>query len=134
MKYKGCPRCKRKMPLEVKGQCEECKRSRYKYLKTLPSVKRDRVQKVYNNPQWARVRLESIKRANGLCEVCKAHGRLRAGNEVHHIVKVASGNNDTHYDLDNLIYVCTKCHRAIEGMNIEEILKYISFHLLAKKL
>ena len=116
------------MPLEVKGQCEDCKKSRYKYLKTLPSVKRDRVQKVYNNPQWARIRLEAIKRANGLCEVCKAQGRLRAGNEVHHIVKVANGKNDTHYDLDNLIYVCTRCHRAIEGMNVEEILRYIKMN------
>lgn len=61
-------------------------------------------------------------------------GRLRAGNEVHHIVKVANGNNDTHYDLDNLIYVCIKCHRAIEGMNFEEISKYISFYLSRKKL
>ena len=129
MKYKGCPRCKRKMPLEVKGQCEECKRSRYKYLKTLPSVKRDRVQKVYNNPQWVRVRLEAIKRAKGLCEVCYAKGRLREGEEVHHIVKVSKGNNETNYDLDNLIYVCTGCHRRIEGMSTEEILKYISFHL-----
>ena len=68
------------MPLEVKGQCEICKRDKYKYLKTLPSIKRDRVQKVYNNPQWARIRFEAIKRANGLCEVCKAQGRLRAGN------------------------------------------------------
>lgn len=126
MKYKGCPRCKRKMPLEVKGQCEECKRSKYKYLKTLPSVKRDKVQRVYNNPQWARIRLEAIKRANGLCEVCKAQGRLRAGNEVHHIVKVASGNNNTYYDLDNLVYVCTKCHRTIEGMNAEGFLRYIN--------
>ena len=125
MKYKGCPRCKRKMPLEVKGQCEECKRSKYKYLKTLPSVKRDRVQKVYNNPQWDRVRLEAIKRAKGLCEVCKAQGRVRAGNEVHHIVKVANGNNDTHYDLNNLIYVCTRCHRDIEEMDVEEIFNYI---------
>ena len=48
---------------------------------------------------------------------------------MHHIVKVANGNNDTHYDLDNLIYVCTRCHRTIEGMNVEEIIKYISFHL-----
>lgn len=126
MKYKGCPRCKIKMPLEVKGQCEECKRSKYKYLKTLPSVKRDRVQKVYTNPQWKKIRLEAIKRANGLCEVCKAQGRIKAGNEVHHIVKVASGNSDTNYDLNNLIYVCTRCHRAIEGINIEEILGYIS--------
>ena len=122
MKYKGCPRCKRKMQLEVKGQCEICKRDKYKYLKTLPSIKRDRVQKVYNNPQWSKVRLEAIKRANGLCEVCYAKGRLREGNEVHHIVKVANGNNDTHYDLDNLIYVCIGCHRKIEGMNVKEIL------------
>lgn len=124
-KYKGCPRCKRKMPLEVKGQCEECKRSRYKYLKTLPNVKRDRVQRVYNNPQWARIRLEAIRRANGLCEVCKAQGRLKAGNEVHHIVKVVNGNNDTNYDLNNLIFVCTKCHRAIENMNSKQIVYYI---------
>lgn len=62
MKYKGCPRYKRKMPLEVEGQCEKCRKNKYKYLKTLPSVKRDRVQNVYNNPQWARVRLEAIKR------------------------------------------------------------------------
>ncbi|WP_294406828.1 HNH endonuclease [uncultured Clostridium sp.] len=125
MRYKGCPRCKRKMPLEVKGQCEECRRKRYKYLKTLPSVKRDRVQKFYNNPQWARVRLEAIKRANGLCEVCKAKGRFKAGNEVHHIVKVANGNSRTHYDLDNLIFVCTKCHRVIERMNIQQMVSFI---------
>ena len=125
-KYKGCPRCKKKMPLEVKGQCEDCKKSRYKYLKTLPSVKRDKVQRVYNNPQWARIRQEAIKRANGLCEVCKAQRRLKAGNEVHHIVKVANGNNNTHYDLDNLIYVCTKCHRSIEWVNVEGLLKYIN--------
>ena len=115
------------MPLEVKGQCEICKRDKYKYLKILPSIKRDRVQKVYNNPQWSKVRLEAIKRANGLCEVCYAKGRLREGNEVHHIVKVSNGNNDTHYDLDNLIYVCTGCHRYIEGMNAEEVLNFIWF-------
>ena len=50
---------------------------------------------------------------------------LKAGNEVHHIVKVANGNNDTNYDLDNLIYVCIRCYRKIEGMNVEEILLFI---------
>ena len=125
MKYKGCPRCKRKMPLEIKGQCEICKRDKYKYLKALPSIKRDRVQKVYNNSQWNNIRLEAIKRANGLCEVCYAKGRLKAGNEVHHIIKVANGDSRSNYDLDNLIYVCTRCHRAIEGMNEQQILDYI---------
>ncbi|KOM89029.1 hypothetical protein ADT22_03030 [Clostridium botulinum] len=87
-------------------------------------MKRDRVQSIYNNSQWTRTRLEVIKRAKGLCEVCKAQGRLRAGNEVHHIVKVANGDNSTHYYLDNLIYVCTKCHRHIEGKDMNYILKY----------
>ncbi|CAI3641792.1 5-methylcytosine-specific restriction enzyme A [Clostridium neonatale] len=73
--------------------------------------------------------MKLLREQKGLCEVCKAQGRLRAGNEVHHVVKVANGNNDTHYDLDNLIYVCTRCHRAIEGMNVEEVMKYISLHL-----
>lgn len=59
-------------------------------------------------------------------KVCKSQGKLRAGNEVHHIVKFANGNSDTHYDLNNLIYVCISCHRAIEEMNGEEILNYIN--------
>ncbi|WP_370804981.1 HNH endonuclease [Clostridium cagae] len=41
----------------------------------------------------------------GLCEVCKTHGMLRTGNEVHHMVKVSSRDGSNHYDLDNLIYV-----------------------------
>lgn len=113
------------MPLEVKGQCEKCKRDKYKYLKSLPSIKRDKAQSVYNNSQWSNTRSEAIKRAKGLCEVCYSMGRVRAGNEVHHIIKVSKGSNATHYDLDNLIYVCTPCHRRIEGMNINQVLDYL---------
>lgn len=29
------------------------------------------------------------------------------------------------YDLDNLICVCIRYHRVIEGMTLEEVLKYI---------
>lgn len=72
--------------------------------------------------------MKLLREQNGLCEVCKAQGRLRAGNEVHHIVKVANGNNNSHYDLDNLIYVCIRCHRIIEGVDAEEIFKDISFN------
>lgn len=125
MKYKACPRCRAKMPLEIKGQCEECKRNKYKYINSLPSLKRDRVQRVYNNSQWGKTRAEVIKRANGLCEVCHALGKVKAGAEVHHIIKVANGNNNTNYNLDNLVYVCLKCHKIIEGMNEQEILNHI---------
>ncbi|WP_353846311.1 MULTISPECIES: HNH endonuclease [unclassified Clostridium] len=67
--------------------------------------KRDKVQNVYNHPQWTKTRIEAIKIVKGLCEVCKTHEMLRTGNEVHHIVKVSSGDGSNHYDLDNLIYV-----------------------------
>ena len=122
MKYKGCPRCGKKMPLEVKGQCEECKKKRYKSYKELPGSRRAKAQEVYNNGEWRRVRAEVIKQAGGLCEVCKAQGKLKLGNEVHHIIKVSRGNAATNYNLNNLIYVCTSCHRKIEGLNHLELL------------
>lgn len=122
MKYKGCPRCGKKMPLEVKGQCEECKKKRYKSYKELPGSRREKAQVVYNNSEWRRVRREVIKQADGLCEVCKAQGRLKKGDEVHHIVKVSRGNSSTNFNLNNLIYVCTSCHRKIERLNLQELL------------
>lgn len=122
MKYKGCPRCGKKMPLEIKGQCDECRKGRYKSMKELPGLKRDKVQAVYNNDQWRRVRAEVIRKAKGLCEVCKAQGRVRAGRSVHHIIKVSHGNSATNYNINNLIYVCDSCHRKIEGLNSSQLL------------
>ena len=66
-----------------------------------------------NNKDWI----------NGLGEVCKAHGRLRTGNELNHIVKIANGNNNIQYDLDNLIYVCTN---AIEPLREWRVKKYVN--------
>ena len=128
MNYKGCPRCGRKMPLEIKGQCENCKQSKYNFYKELSRVQRDKTQPVYNNSQWARIRQEVIKRAVGLCEVCHALGKLTKGQDVHHIIKVVSGDNSTHYDIDNLVYLCRKCHKRIEGLSKREILEYINSH------
>ena len=126
MKYKGCPRCGRKMPLEIKGQCEECKQNKYKSYKELNSLQRDRSQAVYSNPQWQKVRYEVIKRAKGLCEVCHATGKFVQGKDVHHIIKIASGDYSTHYDMDNLVYLCVRCHKQIEGLSKKEILEYIN--------
>ena len=125
-RYKGCPRCKKKMPLEEKGQCQECRSSRYKHLKTLPGTRRNKAQDVYNNSQWKKSRYEVIKRAKGLCEVCYSKGRLRVGKEVHHIIKVRQGDNRTNYDINNLIYVCESCHHKIEGLNHQQLLQLLN--------
>ena len=124
-RFKGCPRCGKKMPLEIKGQCLECKSARYKYRNNLPGIKSRKVQEVYDDPRWKKVRYEVIKRAKGLCEVCKCHGRVRSGQEVHHIIKVRQGDGNTNYNMDNLIYVCVKCHKKIEGLNHEQLLEYL---------
>lgn len=124
-RFKGCPRCGKKMPLEIKGQCEECKKAKYQYMKNLPGLKRKKVQAVYNKDQWRSTRYEVIKRAKGMCEVCYSKGVRKPGNEVHHIIKVSHGDSSTNYDMNNLVYVCTKCHRAIEGMNHEQLLRHL---------
>lgn len=124
-RYKSCPRCKKKMPLEIKGQCEECRKNKYKYLKNLPGLRRDKAQGVYNNSQWNKTRYEVIKRAKGLCEVCYSKGQLKQGKDVHHIIKVRQGDNRTNYDINNLIYVCEPCHSKIEGLNHQQLLEII---------
>ena len=124
-RYKGCTRCGKKMPLEIKGQCETCKNARYKYMKNLPGLKSKKVQEVYEDSRWRKARYEVIKRAKGLCEVCKCHGRVRPGQEVHHIIKVRQGDSSTNYNINNLIYACVKCHKRIEGLNHEQLLEYL---------
>ena len=124
-KYKSCPRCRKKMPLEERGQCQECRKNKYKYLKTLPGLRRDKAQGVYNNNQWSKTRYEVIKRAKGMCEVCYSNGKLKPGKDVHHIIKVRQGNNRTNYDINNLIYVCESCHSNIEGLNHLQLLELL---------
>lgn len=53
-------------------------------------------------------------------------GVVKRADAVHHIIKVADGNNSTHFDLNNLVCVCDKHHRKIEGLNKEELIGYLS--------
>ncbi|WP_244345724.1 HNH endonuclease [[Clostridium] scindens] len=54
-----------------------------------------------------------IKRANGLCERCRAAGQYKPGVIVHHKKYITPGNiHDARVtlDLNNLEYVCEDCH------------------------
>lgn len=59
-----------------------------------------------------KLRNDVLKRDNRQCSVCGATTNL----EVHHIVKVKHGGTN---DMDNLITLCTRCHRAIDTLNLE---------------
>lgn len=124
MHYKECFECKKLILKSQKGNyCNAC-RNKFAKAKERYSVKAE-TNKVYKKGAWKEVRESALKRAKYRCEVCNSQGILKQAEEVHHIVKVADGTNATHYDLDNLVCVCSKCHRKIEGKNKDELIEYL---------
>jgi 5-methylcytosine-specific restriction endonuclease McrA len=68
--------------------------------------KRAREGRISGRP-WRRIRDRVIERDVGLCQMCKAAGLIRAGNEVDHI------DNDGPDDMDNLRLLCKQCHVVV---------------------
>ena len=67
----------------------------------------------YHSHTWERTRRAYRAKAGGLCEKCLARGIVRAGDEVHHKIKLTPTNiNDPRVTLsfDNLILLCSACH------------------------
>ena len=59
--------------------------------------------------EWRRIRARYVAR-HPLCELCRAAGRLRPTEEVHHKVPLRDGG--THAE-DNLQALCKRCHSGI---------------------
>lgn len=58
---------------------------------------------------WQRLRVQVIARDRGLCQPCKAAGKVRKFDAVDHIKPKAQGGTD---DLSNLRCICADCHAA----------------------
>lgn len=58
---------------------------------------------------WDALRHRILQRDMGLCQVCKAAGRVRAAREVDHVKPVHDGGTDTP---SNLQAICIPCHKA----------------------
>lgn len=56
---------------------------------------------------WEKLRVVILRRDAGLCQPCKAAGRLTPGKIVDHIKPKAEGGDD---DMDNLQVICKPCH------------------------
>lgn len=61
------------------------------------------------------------RRANGLCELCEnpAPFKSKDGNpflEVHHVVWLAKGGQDT---IENTVALCPNCHRKMHALDLE---------------
>jgi len=55
-----------------------------------------------------------------LCESCRAEGRVRLGEERHHIVPIRIAP-ERRLDVDNLLNLCRPCHERLEAMYESDI-------------
>lgn len=83
----------------------------------------------YYNKQWADLRLSYLL-DHPLCECCQRHGYVRSADQVHHKAIILSGDTDEErqaltLNRDNLMALCTKCHRAMHRKARAAKLKYI---------
>lgn len=71
--------------------------------------------KFYKSKTWERCRADYIKSVGGLCERCRAAGRITAAVIVHHKIYITPDNiNDPEITLsfNNLEALCRDCHGA----------------------
>lgn len=66
---------------------------------------------------WDKIRVRILKRDCGLCQPCKAKGRIAMGNQIDHIVSKAKaaklGWSQMQIDGEtNLQVICEPCHKV----------------------
>lgn len=119
-------------------KCKYCNNIHDKYYDCDAKVKSNRLRRkykysndyklyndCYNTRKWRRLREEILKDNNYMCEICLELGKINCDDlQVHHIEKVKD-NQAKMFDKNNLIVVCRGHHKQIEGMNKEELLKFI---------
>lgn len=73
------------------------------------------VEKFYVSYKWRRFRQTRLAMAGGLCEECKAKGKITPAEEIHHIEELTTRNvTDPRISLsvENTICLCKACHQA----------------------
>ena len=80
-----------------------------------------RHKEIYQTQEWKRLRRYILARDQGLCQECKRRGRIRAGQEVHHIIELTEENKHDRaiaYNPENLETLCSDCHNAKHDRDI----------------
>lgn len=68
---------------------------------------------------WMAIRARVLARDCGLCQPCRAIGRVTLGPEVDHVQELADGGTDADA---NLQAICAECHkRKTEGAQQERM-------------
>lgn len=75
------------------------------------------ISKIYNTPQWKKLRLAYLMQ-HPLCEDCEKNGIVEPATEVHHVKPISTGTTDLEmkeiaYNPNNLRSLCSKCHHKV---------------------
>lgn len=73
-------------------------------------------KRIRNTKRWVETRREVLMRDNNRCRVCGKLNSQVYSLTVHHIMKITD-NPSTHFDKNNLITLCAKCHSDVEKTN-----------------
>lgn len=121
MLKKLCSKCGIIIPYG-KYRCNECEakyqaninnyyKSKKEYYKKYNNEKRKN-QDFYNSKSWSLTRKQINNRDRGLCRLCYSKGIITYSECVHHIEEV-DNNIELRCNADNLISLCSKCHKEI---------------------
>lgn len=73
-----------------------------------------RVERFYKSKEWKQARQAYILMQEGLCERCRAKGKITPGNYVHHKEYITINNIDDPnitLNYDNFELLCFDCHQ-----------------------
>lgn len=123
-----CKECNTKIPYGT-TRCSSCKEEREKYLKAKSKkynadrydrdkANEDTIRLFYTSTAWKNKRQEIIKRDNNECQICKALYKFVPSDDVHHIVPMTK-DFSKRLDNNNLISLCSKCHKDIHYHKID---------------
>lgn len=102
------------------GRCGQIHAKNFTCNKNKPVVIKNPIDKLRGKNKWKMKSLEIRAKANNLCEVCREQGEYIYNDlEVHHITKLSEDISQW-LDNDNLVCLCTKCHKKADDGEIDK--------------
>lgn len=108
---KQCPHCNKIYNIELDCGCKD-KIKKEKYLHYKENRKDFLEQRFYLSKEWKKLRDYFKVKYNNLCLMCLYKNIIKSIDEVHHIVEIKE-DWDKRLDIDNLIGLCSECHRKV---------------------
>ena len=120
-----CTKCKKRIE-HGETYCEEHKPKKRDFKLFQKKLNIENEEKgILNSRKWREVREKVLIRDAGCCRLCLLNnfGEYRQ-LEVHHLRKRVD-REDLMYDLDNLVTLCNKHHKALEDLPYEEQIRIL---------